>query len=128
MPGFDGDVISKYARGMSVLEIQAYLLELYGTEVSPDLISTIADEVLEEVTQWQPQSLPQSRRHHRTATPGLAQYREGLQDGTAYMEACCQSVRHHVWQAIHHVIIWLRNPDRAYSFQQVRCSMSFTAH
>ena len=39
------------ARGMSVREIQAHLLDLYGTEVSPDLISTITDEVLEEVAQ-----------------------------------------------------------------------------
>jgi transposase-like protein len=46
-----------YARGMSVREIRAHLLELYGTEVSPDLISTITDEVLEEVTQWQQRPL-----------------------------------------------------------------------
>jgi transposase-like protein len=42
---------------MSVREIQGHLLELYGTEVSPDLISTITDEVLEEVTQWQQRPL-----------------------------------------------------------------------
>jgi transposase-like protein len=53
MPGFDDHVISMYARGMTVREIQGHLLELYGTEVSPDLISTITDEVMEEVTQWQ---------------------------------------------------------------------------
>jgi len=57
MPGFDDHVISMYARGMSVREIQGHLLELYGTEVSPDLISTITDEVLEEVTQWQQRPL-----------------------------------------------------------------------
>ena len=57
MPGFDDHVISMYARGMSVREIQAHLLELYGTEVSPDLISTITDEVLEEVSQWQQRPL-----------------------------------------------------------------------
>ncbi|MEC4722192.1 transposase, partial [Noviherbaspirillum sp. CPCC 100848] len=44
MPGFDDHVISMYARGMTVREIQGHLLELYGTEVSPDLISTITDE------------------------------------------------------------------------------------
>jgi transposase-like protein len=48
MPGFDDHVISMYARGMTVREIQGHLLELYGTEVSPDLISTITDEVIEE--------------------------------------------------------------------------------
>lgn len=57
MPGFDDHVISMYARGMSVREIQAHLLELYGTEVSPDLISTITDEVLDEVAQWQQRPL-----------------------------------------------------------------------
>lgn len=57
MPGFDDHVISMYARGMSVREIQAHLLELYGTDVSPDLISTITDEVLEEVSQWQQRPL-----------------------------------------------------------------------
>jgi transposase-like protein len=57
MPGFDDHVISMYARGMTVREIQGHLLELYGTEVSPDLISTITDEVIEEVTQWQQRPL-----------------------------------------------------------------------
>lgn len=53
MPGFDDHVISIYARGMTVREIQGHLLELYGSAVSPDLISTITDEVIEEVAQWQ---------------------------------------------------------------------------
>jgi len=53
LPGFDDHVIGMYARGMSVREIQGYLLELYGLEVSPALISTITDEVLDEVEQWQ---------------------------------------------------------------------------
>ena len=57
MPGFDDHVIGMYARGMSVREIQGHLLELYGTDVSPDLISTITDEVLEEVAQWQQRPL-----------------------------------------------------------------------
>jgi putative transposase len=42
-----------YARGMSVREIQAHLRELYGLQVSPDLIFTITGEVLAEVGQWQ---------------------------------------------------------------------------
>jgi len=42
-------------RGMTVREIQAHLLELYGTQVSPDLI--ITDEVLDEVAQWQQRPL-----------------------------------------------------------------------
>ena len=53
LPGFDERVISLYARGLPVREIQAHLSELYGLEVSPDLISTITGEVMEEVTEWQ---------------------------------------------------------------------------
>jgi putative transposase len=52
-PGFDDKIISMYARGMSVREIQGHLQEIYGIEVSPDLISTVTDAVLEEVAEWQ---------------------------------------------------------------------------
>lgn len=51
--GFDARIISLYARGLSVREIQAHLKELYGTEVSPDLISRVTDAVLDEVKEWQ---------------------------------------------------------------------------
>jgi len=40
-------IISMYARGMSVREIQGHLRELYGIEASPQLISTVTDAVLE---------------------------------------------------------------------------------
>lgn len=49
LPGFDDKVISLYARGLPVREIQGHLTELYGLEVSPDLISTITSEVMDEV-------------------------------------------------------------------------------
>ena len=52
-PDFDDKVVSMYARGMTVREIRGHLEELYGIEVSPDLISTITDAVLEEVSEWQ---------------------------------------------------------------------------
>jgi putative transposase len=51
--GFDARIVSLYARGLSVREIQAYLKELYGTEVSPDLISRVTDAVMDEVKEWQ---------------------------------------------------------------------------
>jgi putative transposase len=51
--GFDEKVISLYARGLTVREIQAHLAEIYGTEVSPDLISTITDAVIEDAKAWQ---------------------------------------------------------------------------
>jgi putative transposase len=46
-----------YARGMSTREIQGHLRELYGIEVSPDLISAVTDAVLEEVAAWQARPL-----------------------------------------------------------------------
>jgi len=52
-PGFDDKIISMYARGMSVREIQGHLRELYGIEASPQLISTVTEAVLEEVARWQ---------------------------------------------------------------------------
>jgi putative transposase len=55
--GFDDKVISLYARGMTVREIQAHLEEMYGTEISPSLISTITDAVTEEVKAWQARPL-----------------------------------------------------------------------
>lgn len=57
LPGFDDHVISMYARGMSVREIQGHLVELYGLEVSAQLISTITDEVMVEVSEWQARAL-----------------------------------------------------------------------
>lgn len=51
--GFDNKIISMYARGMSVREIQGHLEEIYGVEVSPTLISNVTDAVLEEVKVWQ---------------------------------------------------------------------------
>ncbi len=47
--GFDDKIIAMYARGMSVREIQGFLLEMYGIEVSPDFISTVTDAVIDEV-------------------------------------------------------------------------------
>ena len=55
--GFDDKVTALYARGLTVREIQAFLLESYGTEVSPDFISTVTDGVLAEVTAWQSRPL-----------------------------------------------------------------------
>jgi putative transposase len=52
-PGFDDKIVSMYARGMSVREIQAHLRELYGLDASPDLVSTVTDAVLEEIAEWQ---------------------------------------------------------------------------
>jgi putative transposase len=55
--GFDDKILSLYARGLTVREIQGHLLELYGTEVSPDPISRVTDTVVEEVRAWQTRPL-----------------------------------------------------------------------
>ena len=52
-PDFDEKIISMYARGLSVREVRGHLEEIYGIDVSPDLISTITDAVLDEVAEWQ---------------------------------------------------------------------------
>src|SRR5512144_3032608 len=53
LSGFDDVVLSLYARGLSTREIQGHLADLYGTEVSPTLISPVTDSVLDEVKAWQ---------------------------------------------------------------------------
>lgn len=53
MDGFDDKIISLYARGMTVREIQGHLRELYAVDVSPDLISRVTDAALDEVREWQ---------------------------------------------------------------------------
>lgn len=55
--GFDNTILSLYSRGLSVREIKAHLEEIYSVEVSPDLISSVTDAVLEEVREWQTRPL-----------------------------------------------------------------------
>jgi putative transposase len=56
-PGFDDKIVSMYARGMSTREIVGHLRELYGIEVSPDLVSAVTDAVLDEIAAWQTRPL-----------------------------------------------------------------------
>lgn len=55
--GFDEYIIAMYARGMTMREIQGFLLESYGTEVSAEFISSVTDAVMAEVTAWQARPL-----------------------------------------------------------------------
>lgn len=55
--GFDDKIIAMYARGMTVREIRAFLLEQYGTDVSHDFISSVTDAVMDEVGAWQQRPL-----------------------------------------------------------------------
>ena len=57
--GFDDKIIAMYARGMSVREIQGFIAESYGTQVSPDFISSVTEEVMAEAIAWQSRPLEQ---------------------------------------------------------------------
>jgi len=57
LTGFDDKIIAMYARGMTVREIQGFMAEMYAVDVSPDLISTVTDAVMGEVTAWQARPL-----------------------------------------------------------------------
>src|SRR5678816_487736 len=55
--GFDDKIVAMYARGMTMREIQGFLLESYGVEVSPEFISSVTDAVMGEVGAWQARPL-----------------------------------------------------------------------
>jgi putative transposase len=55
--GLDEMIISLYAGGMTIRDIQAHLARTIGTELSTDTISTITDAVLDEVSAWQARPL-----------------------------------------------------------------------
>lgn len=68
--GFDDKIAGMYARGMTVREIQGFLAEQYATEVSPDLISSVTDAVMSEVTAWQARAL-ESQGSARAGSAGI---------------------------------------------------------
>jgi len=55
--GFDDKIVAMYARGMTMREIQGFLAEQYGVDVSPEFISSVTDAVMAEVTAWQSRPL-----------------------------------------------------------------------
>src|SRR5215470_77985 len=57
LDGFNERIIALYARGMTTRDIRAHLREIYGVEVSPDLISRVTDAVVDELTEWQARPL-----------------------------------------------------------------------
>ncbi len=57
IPGFSDKILSMYARGMSTREITEHLREIYGTEVSPQFISSVTDGVTESLEQWRNREL-----------------------------------------------------------------------
>jgi Transposase, Mutator family len=57
LEGFNERIIALYARGMTTRDIRAHLREIYGVEVSPDLISRVTDAVVDELAEWQARPL-----------------------------------------------------------------------
>jgi len=55
--GFDDKIIAMYARGMTMREVQGFLAESYGVQVSPEFISSVTDAVMAEVGAWQARPL-----------------------------------------------------------------------
>ena len=55
--GFDAKILSMYALGMTVRDIQGHLHEMYGVDVSAGLISEVTDSIQEEVKAWQDRPL-----------------------------------------------------------------------
>ena len=53
LDGLNTNVISLYAKGMSTGDIQAYLSDAYGTDISRDTISRITDAIVEDMVAWQ---------------------------------------------------------------------------
>ena len=55
--GFDDRIIALYSRGLTVREIQAFLSDMYATDVSADFISSVTDAVATEISAWQTRPL-----------------------------------------------------------------------
>jgi len=55
--GLDEKILALYSRGLSTRDIEAELSELYGTNISPALISRVTDAVQEEISAWQSRQL-----------------------------------------------------------------------
>ena len=61
LEGFNERIVAWYARGMTTRDIRAHLREMYGVEVSPDLISRVTDAVVDELAEWQGRPLDRWR-------------------------------------------------------------------
>jgi putative transposase len=57
LKGFDEKVVSLYARGMTTRDIRGHIEEIYGVDISPDLVSRITDKLLPELKAWQARAL-----------------------------------------------------------------------
>jgi Transposase and inactivated derivatives len=61
LAGFDDAVLSLYAKGMTTGDISNHLADIYGTEVSRDLVSRVTDAVINDMQEWQSRPLDPGR-------------------------------------------------------------------
>jgi putative transposase len=61
--GFDEKILALYSRGLSTREIERFLHELYGVQVSRELVSKVTDAVMGDVRAWQQRPLDDVSRH-----------------------------------------------------------------
>ena len=128
--GFDDRIISMYARGMSVREIQGHLAEMYAVEVWPEFISAVTDAVMAEVGAWQsrplepmypvvffdalrvkiredgvvrkePRAFPERRGRHQADLAGPVRYHRRGETGEQGMEISDEPVRDTVRRPLH---------------------------
>lgn len=59
-PLFNDQIISMYSFGMTCRDIQRHLQDVYGVEVSPELISRVTESVIEDVREWRSRPLERS--------------------------------------------------------------------
>jgi putative transposase len=59
-PGFDDKIIALYARGMSTRDIRAHIQEIYGIDVSPNLVSAVTQSVMADAVAWQNRPLEET--------------------------------------------------------------------
>ncbi|MDM4723286.1 IS256 family transposase [Micromonospora sp. WMMA1363] len=113
--GLSDVVISLYAGGMTVRDISHHLHRVYGTEVGPDTISTITDEVLDEVKAWQ--TRPLDEVYPIAYVDALmVKVRDG---GTVRNKACYLVVGVGVDGVKHVLGIWVQQTEGAKFWMQV---------
>jgi putative transposase len=80
LDGLAGNVISLYAKGLTTGDIQAHLLEIYGTEVSRETISKITDAIVEDMVAWQNRPLDRLQVASRPVYVALGVNLDGQRD------------------------------------------------
>jgi putative transposase len=113
--GLSDVVISLYAGGMTVRDISWHLQRVYGAEVSPDTISTITDEVLDEVKAWQHRPLDEV--YPIVYVDALV---VKVRDGAQVRNKACYLVVGVDCDGVKHVLgIWVANTEGAKFWMQV---------